>query len=360
MLLSAEGDARGSAQNPDPHLLAPALIRDAFKRYRRASAEEISLDRRIIDLLNEERIGTDKRVTLLGTHATCMRNAVSEGAIPSDRMTLNLKELEDKPVYGIKGIPGLQILPTFLPPSLQIQLLDWLLHRDLSCPTHQTNVHFHHQIEYPSDAGSFFGQKPGSAVLIPKDETTHRTATVQQFLDRKLRWLTLGGQYDWTRKLYPDGIPPPFPQDIERVLHALFPAMKPEAAIVNIYSPGDTLSMHRDVAEACAKPLLSVSFGCDALFIIGCCNSGAEPEDLDFNEESVTVRLRSGDVVVMAGASRYAFHGVPKIFGGTCPSYLQSWPVDTSSEAATDSAYAPFADWMTNKRVNLNVRQMCE
>jgi alkylated DNA repair protein alkB family protein 1 len=52
--------------------------------------------------------------------------------------------------------------------------------------------------------------------------------------------------------------------------------------------------------------------------------------------------------------ARFAWHGVPKIFPDTCPSYLASWPND----AGQDGPFYKWDEWMTNKRINLNVRQM--
>jgi len=41
------------------------------------------------------------------------------------------------------------------------------------------------------------------------------------------------------------------------------------------------------------------------------------------DEEPITaVKVRSGDVVLMAGRARYCYHGVPRIFSNTCPEYL--------------------------------------
>lgn len=115
--------------------------------------------------------------------------------------------------------------------------------------------------------------------------------------------------------------------------------MKSEAAIVNLYSPGDTLSLHRDVSEECAAPLVSISLGCDAVFVCG----------LDGENELAVMRLRSGDAVLMSDESRYAWHGVPKIVEGTCPVWMEDWPGEEFEE---------WTGWMKGKRVNLNVRQM--
>jgi alkylated DNA repair dioxygenase AlkB len=166
-------------------------------------------------------------------------------------------------------------------------------------------------------------------------------------LTKKLRWVTLGGQYDWTAKEYPSGPPPAFPADIANLLQAAFPQTKAEAAILNVYSPGDTLSPHRDVSEECDVGLISISFGCDGLFLIS----------HDDGSDCEIIRLRSGDAVYMDGTSRFAWHAVPKIVPGTCPDWLADWPCCTS-ETPDKTAFGKWRGWMAGKRVNLNVRQM--
>ena len=155
--------------------------------------------------------------------------------------------------------------------------------------------------------------------------------------------MTLGGQYDWTAKKYPDEEPPQFPVDIHDLLKSLFPRISAEAAIVNFYSPGDTLSMHRDVSEPCDSGLVSISIGCEATFMVS---------DQDGSHVEA-IRLRSGDAVVMTGAARYAWHGVPRVIAGTCPEWLRDWPATRRS-----IEFDQWQGWMQSKRVNLNVRQM--
>lgn len=184
-------------------------------------------------------------------------------------------------------------------------------------------------------------------VARPLDESVHRPLTISQLLNKKMRWTTLGGQYDWTAKRYPDSTPPAFPLDIKELLEGIFEETKAEAAIVNLYSPGDTLSVHRDVAESSSTGLISISLGCDAIFIIG-------TQSLETGEEKMlTLRLRSGSAVYMSGESRFAWHGVPQIVPETCPEYLADWPGGTS-----DGQFNEWKGWMRGKRVNLNVRQM--
>ena len=268
------------------------------------------------------------------------------------------------------------MIPCLLSLETQRDLLSRLMHGVLADERHKTNVHLHYKITYDATCGkeniyqqiatsnlsskttSFFNISPDSSHLfMPINPDLHKPITVSQFLERKLRWLTLGGQYDWTAKAYPAEEPPAFPEDIAALISDLFPAMRPQAAILNIYTPGDKLSMHRDVSEESDKGLVSISIGCDGLFVVGL-------EDRENNDIChITIRLRSGDAIYMSGPSRFAWHGVPKIIPDSCPHWLRDWPEEPSSETCEDSPsreYKAWRGWMSTKRINLNVRQMKE
>ena len=192
-------------------------------------------------------------------------------------------------------------------------------------------------------------------LILPIDRASHKALTVSQFLNRKLRWMTLGGQYNWTEKEYPTESAPSFPEDIADFVHHIFPDMKPEAAIVNVYTPGDTLSVHRDVSEVSDNALVSISFGCDGIFIVGFdSEEGEEPK-------WAVLRLHSGDAVVMSGTARFAWHGVPQVIRNSCPTSLGDWPAVAHDESTIRVGKDPYEDWrgwMSNKRVNLSIRQM--
>ena len=250
---------------------------------------------------------------------------------------------------------GLFILPSLLPPTVQIALLNKLLHRDLANPVHQTNLDLHYHLretpQQPEEATSlgcdtsFFAIDHGH-IFTPKDSTIHKPLSAEQALGKKLRWMTLGGQYDWTTKRYPLEAPPRFPEDIGHFLKGLFPDVDAQAAIVNLYSPGDTLSVHRDVSEECDRGLISLSIGCEGIFILG----------NDDGSQTAAVRLRSGDAVLMTGASRFAWHAVPKVIPDTCPEWLRDWPSITEATPG----YGKWRGWMKSKRINVNVRQMSD
>ena len=248
-----------------------------------------------------------------------------------------------------------------VPSKSQSILLDRLINRDLSNPAHKTNLHLHYSLEYPDTGKSFLDFDREKIRVVAKDPAIHPNLNMDRVMNNKLRWITLGGQYDWTRKLYPDGLPPQFPKDIYDLLHGAFPDMEPQAAIgmslirfrchirltlryaVNLYSPGDTLSLHRDVSEEVDRGLVSISLGCEAIFMIGTTSNDG------INSQYQVLRLRSGDAVYMSGVARYAWHGVPKIIANTCPKDLENWPGES---------HPAWTGYMKNKRVNLNVRQM--
>lgn len=86
-------------------------------------------------------------------------------------------------------------------------------------------------------------------------------------------------------------------------------SIEPEACLVNYYGPDAKMGLHQDRDEKeFTAPVLSISLGDACLFRVG----GTKRED-----RTVSFRLESGDVVVIGGESRLAFHGVDKIYPGT-------------------------------------------
>jgi alkylated DNA repair protein (DNA oxidative demethylase) len=93
----------------------------------------------------------------------------------------------------------------------------------------------------------------------------------------------------------------------------------PDTAIVNWYSPEAKLGMHQDKSEdaellSCGSPIVTVALGDSCTFRLGNCESKNQPYT-DFE-------MRSGDVFIMGGASRMAYHGVTRIHSGTAPKEL--------------------------------------
>ncbi len=83
----------------------------------------------------------------------------------------------------------------------------------------------------------------------------------------------------------------------------------PEACLVNYYAGPAKMGLHQDKDEEdFAAPVLSVSLGDTAIFRVG----GKNRKDATERYE-----LRSGDVFLLAGEDRLAYHGVDRVLPGT-------------------------------------------
>ncbi|KAI0668529.1 hypothetical protein C8Q78DRAFT_1047664 [Trametes maxima] len=120
---------------------------------------------------------------------------------------------------------------------------------------------------------------------------------------------------------------------------------EPDAGIVNFYQTKDTLMAHVDRSELSAtSPLVSISLGCAAVFLIG---------GLTRDDPPTPILLRSGDVVVMSGPGcRRAYHGVPRILEGTLPPHLEG------DDGTADGDWALYEEYLRGTRINVNVRQV--
>ncbi len=79
----------------------------------------------------------------------------------------------------------------------------------------------------------------------------------------------------------------------------------PQACLVNLYEPGARMGLHQDRDEEdFSAPVVSLSLGATGLFRFG---------GLDRRDPTRSVRLRSGDAVVIGGPSRLVFHGIDRI-----------------------------------------------
>src|SRR5262249_28258562 len=89
---------------------------------------------------------------------------------------------------------------------------------------------------------------------------------------------------------------------------ALYPHA-PEACLINVYGPAAKMGLHQDRDEAdFDAPVVSVSLGDSCLFRVG----GRTRSDA-----TRSFRLNSGDVLVLGGPARLAFHGVDRIYPGS-------------------------------------------
>jgi DNA oxidative demethylase len=83
----------------------------------------------------------------------------------------------------------------------------------------------------------------------------------------------------------------------------------PEACLVNFYQGGAKMGLHQDKDEEdFSAPVVSISLGDTAVFRFGGTTRGGKTS---------TLKLTSGDVLVMGGESRLCFHGIDRVNVGT-------------------------------------------
>jgi alkylated DNA repair protein (DNA oxidative demethylase) len=86
-------------------------------------------------------------------------------------------------------------------------------------------------------------------------------------------------------------------------------SVPPEACLINHYRAGTRLGSHVDADEEDINaPVVSVSLGDDAVFHVGGPTRAAPKQRMT---------LKSGDVVVLGGVARRAYHGIDRIISGT-------------------------------------------
>lgn len=103
---------------------------------------------------------------------------------------------------------------------------------------------------------------------------------------------------------------PPVPEVLLALwrAHAGYPH-PPQACLINYYAEGAKMGLHQDRDEQdFDAPVLSVSLGDTARFRLGTTERNGPTESFP---------LRSGDVMMLAGAQRLAFHGVDKVLAGS-------------------------------------------
>jgi alkylated DNA repair protein alkB family protein 1 len=255
-----------------------------------------------------------------------------------------------------------------------------ILHQELADARHKNNLMAEYNIPFPGvreqledadvDDGkqaearqvfkSFFTYPQNASTganLIPKTPDSSKALNMAQFLTSKLRWLTIGDQYDWPTRSYTRNGPSSFPSALAKLVQGLFPHIRPESGVVLLYSGKDYMPVHRDVSEECQTALASFSLGCDGIFILGRGEDNGEGEES--RPRTVAIRVRSGDCVHLRGEARWAWHAMARTIVGTCPGYLAKWPMGTPGATGEERrAYEKWKGFMGGKRVNISCRQV--
>ena len=131
--------------------------------------------------------------------------------------------------------------------------------------------------------------------------------------------MTSAGEYGWVSdrngyryaKLQPDRCAPwpPIPAGALAVWNQVAEhPPPPQCCLINYYERGARMGLHRDSDEAnLAAPVVSISLGDPARFRVG---------GLARSDPTRSTILRSGDVAVLAGGARLAYHGIDSIRHG--------------------------------------------
>lgn len=131
--------------------------------------------------------------------------------------------------------------------------------------------------------------------------------------------MSSAGKYGWytDKKGYryeaahPNGTPwPPIPQSVLDVWAELVSqARKPDCCLINYYKQTAKMGLHQDKDEQNFDwPVLSISLGDTGAFRVG---------GLSRKDPTERVDLESGDVALLAGEARLAYHGIDRIKFGS-------------------------------------------
>lgn len=148
-------------------------------------------------------------------------------------------------------------------------------------------------------------------LFTPRMPKTGKPFSVRMSNCGPLGWVSDPAGYRY-QPTHPDtGLPwPPMPAVLRSTWDALSGSpLQPEACLINWYGEGARMGLHQDRdEEEFAAPVLSLSLGDTALFRIG----GASRRD-----PTRSIRLGSGDALLLSGPSRLAFHGIDRVLAGS-------------------------------------------
>ena len=126
----------------------------------------------------------------------------------------------------------------------------------------------------------------------------------------KYGWYTDKKGYRYEDK-HPNGSPwPDIPISVRKIWASLVSqARHPDCCLINYYKETAKMGLHQDKDEANFDwPVLSISLGDTGIFKVG---------GLSRKDPAQKIDLESGDVAILAGPARLAFHGIDRIKFGS-------------------------------------------
>lgn len=304
-----------------------------FKRYKqRQPPPDLS---EVIDFAETEALPFKKWVFL---------SMIPVSDLEGTNCDMGLRPCKEWCVYGIHGHPGFVFILNPFTPEGQWQWIKKCM-KEYPCKPNICNLDAHVNRTYPNTIWT---------------QSTSDVSCLEKSLLYKLRWVTIGYHYDWDSKTYSETRHTEFPPDLGKLIEFIatalqFPSFKPEAGIINYYHLDSTLSGHTDHSEFdLTAPLFSLSFGQSAIFLLGGKTRDQAP---------LAMYLRSGDIMIMAGDSRLAYHAVPRILAPkklTGEAALPAWLSKGQEETDVDcrEEIALLEQYLTTSRINVNVRQV--
>jgi alkylated DNA repair protein alkB family protein 1 len=287
-------------------------------------------------------------------------------------------------IYGLTDFPGFLYAPQALSESLQLEVAYRAVSEYCEAPN-ATNI----DICTPKDSEerkmdeSMWELWKGENEFGCKTKARKGSQTKKYRSFRKLSWATTGYHYDWTARSYHEGAKSPMPTLLGD-LATLFArtallvekskstTFTPSASIVNYYNTKSNMGGHRDDLEmALDKPIVSISMGLPAVFLLG----GKTKDD----SPVVPILIRTGDVLCMGGDCRLNYHGMARLLPASvpvpdaCVDQIASTPLHASleslarssnggdnpkSEAIPENDRRALERFLSTHRININVRQV--
>ena len=285
-------------QQSDADLTTINRVRAEYKRYKRKQPPPDLSE--VIDPLNPEQYADKlRRVTIPPNQyaSTCERYC-----------KVGLKHPKQWQVFEVSSSPGFLVVPN---PFVSAGAQSHWTKQSLTTYTKEP---------YPCNLDVLMKlDKSRTMWELSAEKSPDDNSFINQF-----RWVHMGYHFDYNTVDYKLKNYHGFPEDLallaQTIAHVFgYTDYVPETGIINYYPEGATMGGHTDHYEdELSQPLIAYTFGQSAVYLIGGQTRDVKPE---------AVWVRSGDVMLMTGESRTAFHAVPRIV--TRP--MRTAPLDIGS-----------------------------
>lgn len=173
--------------------------------------------------------------------AETFQNYIKSSGVSSSANWQVVKAPRDLVQISVKEMPGILIVPNMVPPAVQCCVIEEIVRDLIPDLRHRNNLDIHYDMgtglelfpDVPTHLSPlpepiFMGVSPAekiaesassSQAASPPPQRPAEPLAIDAVRSKKLRWITLGGQYNWTTKVYPSFDPhdpsfPPFPANM--------------------------------------------------------------------------------------------------------------------------------------------------